>query len=196
MITRTFFKYCHDKKYTPNQLYVLFCIKHGVSCTIKKIHEEYEIRQLILCELLEDNGRTITPLGLSVLSDILKVIEKKPEMIVVNEEFAKKYLEIFPKMMLPSNKPARAPIKAIIKNLTWFLHTYPQYNEELIMRATQYYVQKYAEQDYKFMRTSQFFISKEATNRTITSTLAEFCQLILEGVDDETPNTGFSTKVI
>ena len=45
------------------------------------------------------------------------------------------------------------------------------------------------------MRNSQYFISKEATNKMISSTLAEFCQLIIDGVEEDEPKD-FETKVL
>lgn len=197
MMTRTFFKYCRDNKYTPNQLYTLFCVKYGIVCDIPKLNEDYEIRELVHNNLLNPDGRSITAAGLKVLDTILKVIEKKATSVVeVEEEYALKYLEIFPKMILPSNKPARVSKKIIMKQLTWFFTTYPQYDKDLVLKATAYYVETFREQEFKFMRTSQYFISKEATNRMITSTLAEFCQLILDGLDDDEKPQQFKTKVV
>jgi hypothetical protein len=195
MIVRKFFGYCKDKQYSPNELLVLFCIKHGINCPVSYVNEDYEVRRLIINGLLEDNARILTKKGLSVFEDITKIVEKEVPALTIDEEFAKEYLQLFPKMLLPSNKPARVSPKIIVKNLTWFVKTYPMYSKETILKATQYYVSKYATDDYKFMRNSQYFISKEQTNRMIFSSLAEFCQLIEDGIEDNEPKE-FKTKVL
>lgn len=195
MIVRKFFGYCKNNQYTPNELLVLFCIKHGIPCPVSHVNEDYEVRRLVVNGLLDTNGRTLTDKGLKVFEDITKIVEKAKEETIIDEEFAKEYLQIFPRMVLPSNKPARVSSKIIVKNLTWFVKTYPQYSKETILKATRYYVSKYAEDDYKFMRNSQYFISKEQTNRMIMSSLAEFCQLIEDGIDDNEPKD-FKTRVL
>jgi hypothetical protein len=174
---------------------MLFCVKLGIKCPISYVNEDYEIRKLVSDGLLEENGRVLTAKGTKVHNDISKEVEKKPTLPTIDEEFAKEYLSCFPRMVLPSNKPARVASKLIIKNLSWFINTYPQYDRETIIAATKYYVRKFKDQEYKYMRNSQYFISKESTNRMISSTLAEFCQLIVDGIEDDEPKD-FETKVL
>ncbi len=195
MTVRPFFNYCKKHKYTPNEILMLFCVKMGIKCPIPYVNEDYEIRKLITDGLLEIDGRVLTPKGQKVFDEVNKKVEEKPALPTVDEQFAKEYLECFPKMVLPSNKPARVSSKLIIKNLNWFINTYPQYDKDTILTATKYYIRKFKEQDYKYMRNSQYFISKEATNKMISSTLAEFCQLIIDGVEEDEPKD-FETKVL
>lgn len=195
MTVRSFFNYCKKHNYTPNELLMLFCVKLGIKCPIPYVNEDYELRKLISDGLLEEDGRVLTLKGTKVYNEVSKEVEKKPTAPSIDEEFAKEYLSCFPRMVLPSNKPARVASKLIIKNLSWFINTYPQYDKETIINATKYYVRKFKEQDYKYMRNSQYFISKESTNRMISSTLAEFCQLIVDGIEEDEPKD-FETKVL
>jgi hypothetical protein len=83
--------------------------------------------------------------------------------------FCKEYLEIFPKMRLPSNKYARVSIVEIEKKMRGFLKVYRQsfkkdYGFKLtytdILDATKSYVSRYAKMGYQFMVTSSYFIQK------------------------------------
>jgi hypothetical protein len=49
------------------------------------------------------------------------------------------------------------------------------------------YVNEYKEVDYLYMMTSQYFISKQDKNKIKQSTMADYCDMIVEGVTDNKP---------
>ncbi len=104
------------------------------------------------------------------------------EFIVKIEE----YRQIFPSGMLPSGKPGRQNVKALAGSFRWFFDTY-NFTWPQILAAAKMYVNEYKEVDYLYMMTSQYFISKQDKNKIKQSTMADYCDMIVEGVTDNKP---------
>ena len=83
-----------------------------------------------------------------------------------------------------AGKPARNNVKALGENFRWFFETY-DYSWDEIIKATRMYVNEYRDKDYLYMQTSQYFISKQDKHRVKHSTLADYCDMIIDGIDTE-----------
>ena len=94
------------------------------------------------------------------------------------------YREVFPAKKLPSGKPARNNVKALGEAFRWFFETYDHTWED-IQKATRMYVNEYRDAGYMYMQTSQYFICKQDKHRVKHSTLADYCDMIVEGVSTE-----------
>jgi hypothetical protein len=102
------------------------------------------------------------------------------------------YIELWPKMVLPSGKPARANEKVLIRCFSWFFSMY-DYDWKTVLEATSRYLFIQQDINYKTCRTNQYFIDK--TNGGIReSVLADFCEIILNGEDNLKYN--FQEKVV
>ena len=55
------------------------------------------------------------------------------------------------------------------------------------------YVDQYEQNDYKYMKTSQYFIAKEDKTKVKYSELADYCDMIREGLE---PEQYFKEKVV
>ena len=86
----------------------------------------------------------------------------------------KTYLELFPKLRLPSGKAARSDKKNVETAMRWFQENY-DYSWDTILKATEAYVIDYQMRNYKYMQTSQYFIRKQNSDRTWGSELANWC---------------------
>jgi GH18 family chitinase len=62
------------------------------------------------------------------------------------------------------------------------------------MKATKMYVNEYRDADYLYMQTSQYFISKQDKHKVKHSRLADYCDLIIEGINTEDDH--FKEKVV
>jgi hypothetical protein len=62
------------------------------------------------------------------------------------------------------------------------------------MNATKMYVNEYRDAEYMYMQTSQYFISKQDKHRVKHSTLADYCDMIRDGIDTEQQT--FKEKVV
>ena len=93
---------------------------------------------------------------------------------------------MFPKKKLPSGKLARNNVNTLIDNFKWFFSTY-DYTWDDILNATKLYIKEYRNNDWQYMKTSQYFISKQDKHKVKVSELADYCDMIRDGVstDDE-----------
>ena len=174
---------------TPNQALILFGIKQGISLKQTTNKEKYE---LVLNGYLEkkDDQYIMTQEAKLIcikLDNYFVKAKKKTDIQLMGKNFVDKinnYREIFPAKKLPSGKPARNNVKALGEAFRWFFETY-DYTWEDIMKATKMYVNEYRDAQYMYMQTSQYFVCKQDKHRVKHSTLADYCDMILEGVSTE-----------
>ena len=89
---------------------------------------------------------------------------------------------------------ARNNIKILTENFRWFFTEF-EYSWDEVIEATKHYVNEFRLKDYKYMQNSQFFISKQDKHKVKTSKLADYCDLIKDGVDPE-DNFYFKDRVV
>lgn len=195
----TLFNGMTQEKLTPNQFYLLYCMKTGLSPTDINIH--VELRELINSEWVNKvvDEYVLTPKSIAIVNKIESYFttqHKKSNNALMGEGFeenAQKYNDLFPKRKLGSGKPARSHIKNIVTAFKWFFENY-DYSWDVILHATELYLEKEEETGYKYTRTSQYFIKKQdVSDKSINSELANFCQLSIDGEEFEKPQ--FTEKV-
>lgn len=177
-----------DDGITPNGLYFLLKVSSG------KIPSNDMINYHVEKRLLENSGYIVEN-KISEKSKIL--IEKYRDSLKFNkpkteeqkntekerETYINAYREIFPKGVLPSGSAARCSVKDLEKRFKWFFENY-NYNWDTILKATKKYVDTFKDDDYKYMKTSGYFIVKNEKGMT-SSTLETYCQMILESPTPE-----------
>lgn len=177
----------------PNQFYVLYCISKGIEAENVNLH--VELRPLKKLGLIDKTTHLITPAGMDVISDVQKEdpkpASKKP---VVEADMIIMYLELWPKIKLPSGKPARSDRKNIETRFKWFFTNY-SYTWDTVMKATAMYIEEYEAKGYKFMRTSEYFIRKSDADKSVQSELANYCSLFDQG-GYTNPESVFTDKVV
>tara|TARA_R100000742_G_C4270104_1_gene88753 strand:- start:579 stop:1175 length:597 start_codon:yes stop_codon:yes gene_type:complete len=179
------------KNVTPNQVLLLFGMKKGVSVSPKNTRADDKQHLISIGYLEEMNGvYKLTPEAkafLVRLDNYFIKAKKKTDIQLMGKDFVdkiNKYRETFPAKKLPSGKPARNNVKALGEAFRWFFETY-DYSWDEIHKATSMYVNEYRDKDYLYMQTSQYFISKQDKHKVKHSTLADYCDMILEGVSTE-----------
>ena len=189
-------------KITPNQLLLLFAIDESIS--FPQINPHLEIKGLkregyILmnedletgCELSDDGIR----LKIKYNNYFIKG-KKKTNSILMGKEYIKKveeWRELWPAKKLPSGKPARTNVRTLTNNFKWFFENY-DYSWDEIFKATNKYIDQYELTDYLYMKTSQYFIAKSDSSRVKISELADCCDMLKEGLDDDI--THFKEKIV
>lgn len=172
-------------KITPNQLYFLDCCREKIKpSSIINTEAEYNI-----CKLkgfITDEGE-ITNLGSVILNEFetyLVKTKKKVTKEVLGEDFldrVKEYREAWPGKRLPSGELARQSVQELKDKFVWFFKTYPEYDWDLVLDATDYYNIVYERKQYRFMVTSSYFIKKSnPQTKETTSKLADYCQELLD----------------
>ena len=122
--------------------------------------------------------------------------KKKTDIQLMGKDFVDQiniYRETFPNKRLPSGKPARVNVKMLSESFRWFFETY-EYEWSDVINASKMYVNEYRDAEYMYMQTSQYFISKQDKHRVKSSTLADYCDMIRDGIDTE--EQSFKEKVV
>jgi len=186
------------EKMSPNQCLILFGMKQGVSSTANtKLDKDVLVSNGFL--VIEDDKYKLTVKAKGIMSRLDNYFikaKKKTDIQLMGKDFATKintFREIFPNQRLPSGKPARVNVKMLSESFRWFFETY-EYEWEHVMNATKMYVNEYRDAEYMYMQTSQYFISKQDKHRVKHSTLADYCDMIRDGIDTEQQT--FKEKVV
>jgi len=116
-----------------------------------------------------------------------KTQKKKTSVAIMGadyEENVQKFLEMFPAIKGNGGQYFRCSAKNLETNFKWFFENH-SYDWVTILQETRNYVNEYALMDYKYMRTSKYFIRKQDSTKMVTSDLADRCELVLAGVKPE-----------
>jgi hypothetical protein len=182
---------------TPNQHYMLHCLKHSLKTM--GINPYAEARELKFKGLVNDKYELSDTANeiLEEIEEFFSIQKEKVLITVAGNDFKEnivKYLELFPKRKLPSGKLARSDKKNIESNFKWFFKTF-EYTWETVLTATAHYVDEYEKKNYLYMQTSQYFISKTQPDKSKMSELANYCSMIIEGTDMNDDNH-FKERVV
>jgi hypothetical protein len=194
----TMFQMLEDQKITPNQFYLLSCMKQGTSPPGINVHLEH--RSLQNDGWITENNK-LNPKADDLICKVesyFKVQKKRTLSQLMGENSGthiKEYLELFPNVMLPSKKRARSDERNLETNFKWFFENY-KYGWEIILKATAMYVDEYERNTpaYMYMRTSQYFIRKMEKDGSFQSELANYCANLEAGGTIEPKH--FSEKVV
>jgi hypothetical protein len=174
---------------TPNESLILFSMKQKVSLPLLDQKDKVSLVNKGFLEL-KDKKYIMTSQSKSIcarLDSYFIKAKKKTDIQLMGKNFAERisnYREVFPAKKLPSGKPARNNIKALGEAFRWFFETY-DYTWDQVHQATRMYVNEYRDADYMYMQTSQYFICKQDKHRVKHSTLADYCDMIIDGVSTE-----------
>jgi len=180
---------------------LLYAIENSTS--IQTINPHLEIKGLVDNKYVEyEPGKkvTITNKGKDIITkynSYFTKAKKKTNIHIMGKEYVdmvEEYRELFPAGKLPHGKPARVNVKTLINNFRWFFQNY-DYTWDEVIAATKRYVNEYAQKDYLYMQTSQYFISKADQSKVKQSQLADYCDMIRDGVEEE-DNNHFSENVV
>lgn len=186
-MTEIFFKLI-ENNLTPNTFYVLHCIKDNI------VPNNYVNKSLETTRLINDNwlnkDLTLTNKSLIFVKEIdsyFKSSKKKTSNTLLGNDYfdkIKEYVEIFPNKKLSSGKYARVNPKNLENAFRWFFENY-NYDWDTIIKATIKYEYDFSIRNYDFMRTAQYFIRKQSVDKTYESDLANYCDIIINGSDED-----------
>ena len=174
---------------TPNQVLLLFGIKQGVALPQVTTDDKLDLEKLGFL-ILENGKYTMSAEAKSLivhLDNYFTKAKKKTDAQLMGKNFVDKinaYREVFPNIKLPSGKPARVNVKMLSESFRWFFETY-EYVWEDVINATKMYVNEYRDAEYMYMQTSQYFICKQDKHKVKSSTLADYCDMIRDGIETE-----------
>ena len=186
------------EKLTPNSLYVLHCIKEKISVSKSLANSDLEVHRLLsegwLNDKLQLSSKSL--IFMEELNSYFRKSKKKTSSDLMGDGFDNKiklYNSLFPSKKLGSGKYARTNVKTLESSFRWFFDTF-DYDWKTILQATYKYIEEYKLKNYEYMRTSQYFIRKQNTDKSFESDLATYCDMLNEGGSDE--ENIFKEKVV
>jgi hypothetical protein len=159
-------KVCAKNNISPNEYLLLYCLLKNKPLPPRLNDVHYKITLFVTGYL--NNKYELLPKALNLFYE------------EIDTEKVEQYRLLWPSLILPSGKNARCSLKELQPKFKWFFDNY-EYDWNTIMKATQEYIKYYSERGYNFMRTSSYFIYKESVPKFRTSTLAEWCDKVLNG---------------
>lgn len=125
----------------------------------------------------------------AILTDCEALFRKtkaKPTSAVLGENYKEKvkaYRELFPTGQHPMlGYTFRSSVEDLTPRFAWFFSKYPDFSWELVLKATDVFIQKAQQNSYRGLGKANYFIQKtDKESNTITSPLADMCQDILDG---------------
>lgn len=186
-----------NNKLTPNQLYILHCLKNK-TVPHSSINISLEIERLKSDKWVAEDGK-LEAKSIALIDSLdayFRKSKKKSSEDIIGVDYVSKiraYVELFPKGNLPSGKPARSNPKNLETSFRWFFETF-DYDWNTVYLATKMYLDEYEKNNFKYMRTSQYFVRKQNQDKSFDSELANYCEMYLSG--DTLDNTHFSENVV
>lgn len=175
---------CRKHNISPNQLYFLDSCKEGI-VPAKVINSDNEKLTAVARGWLKDNQ--ITKPGLDILTEFESLVIKKKAVNakkVLGEDYLKRikeYRELFPKGTLPSGAASKQSVSELTKKFIIFFQENPEYNWDIILDATEYYLYTKALVNFEYTVTSSYFIKKtDPRSKEESSKLADYCQMIID----------------
>jgi hypothetical protein len=168
----------------------------------KDINVSLELSALIYNEYIivtKDDKLIITDKGKKLIKSVevlfIKLVKNGAVASMGDDYEAKisEYNTTFPSIKLPTGKYARTNVKNLKHAFKWFFDNF-DFTWDVILEATERYVDEFERNSYKFMRTSQYFVRKQDSDKTYSSDLANYCEIILSG--EQEIETTFITKVV
>lgn len=172
------------EKLTPNSLYVLHCIKEKISVSKSLANSDLEIHRLLTDDWLNDKLQLTSKslIFMEELNSYFRKSKKKTSKDLMGDNFENKiklYNSLFPAKKLGSGKYARTNVKNLETSFRWFFDNF-NYDWKTILQATYKYIEEYKLKNYEYMRTSQYFIRKQNTDKSFESDLATYCDMLNE----------------
>tara|TARA_R110000765_G_scaffold5492_2_gene17218 strand:+ start:2448 stop:3038 length:591 start_codon:yes stop_codon:yes gene_type:complete len=193
-----FFNAISTHKITPNECLFLFCIKERITSKYLNGHESIHLITKGFLEMRDDTIH-LTLTGENVVKHLNVMYTKKMKLSNIEimgygfKDMVSKYRKLFPAKKLPSGKLARNNVKTLVENFRWFFSTYDHTWNDVI-KATKMYVDEYSKTEFQYMKTSQYFISKQDKHKIKVSELADYCDMVKEGLENE--DDFFKEKVV
>lgn len=131
-------------------------------------------------KIFDIDSITVTKKGKSLLGDAAAkmIVHESSKSKQLDLEWVSEWRELFPKGVYSGGYPVRANVNDITKKMDKFIRTHG-YDKEVIIAATQKYINEKEMSNYSYMMRSIYFIEKDGS-----STLADYCEMIQSGDDD------------
>ena len=115
---KKFYNKLLDYVISPNQLYIMYCIREQIEARFVNLH--VELRALRTLQYLDKNNK-LTFIGSQILNECESTMKVSVEkQTVIERDYLYEYYEMWPKIKLPTGKYARVDKKNLETAFKWF----------------------------------------------------------------------------
>lgn len=185
---------------SPNEFCLLVDIikNNGKGWLNPTIKSEYDLFNKLLSDLekklyikISGNNVLLRKKGHKIRLGLdSNTIRKTAVKHITTNDFVDKYRKLFKGKKVG----AMGDRNACIKKFKWFFDMYPQYDEEIILTATEKYIKSCRNNEYVFLQQADYFIRKQDVDKIERSRLASYCEELddkNEGSDTGGPSDHF-----
>jgi len=173
--------YCLKYQITFDQFFILYCFANGLSSELKEYVENKGEFDMEVLEDLYKKGLVKYEKDKGVImSSTIKVSKSKFNFYSEDvDEWISDWYDLFPKGVKSGGYFVRTGMRSCKKKMQQFMKDNPQYDKDVIMKATKNYIEEMTQKNYSHMKLAPFFINKEGV-----SMLQGYC----ENASDPTNN--------
>jgi len=178
---------------SPNQYYLLTCIQDSIKS--REVNVSSELRQLVDKDyviisrtskgdqvLLTDKSKKI----IKTVEQLFTSLAKNAAVKTMGDDYEAKiveYNELWPKKKLPTGSYGRTNPKNLKSAFKWFFDNF-DYSWDVILEATEKYIEDREMHNWEFTSTSEYFIRKNQPDKSYISRLATACEALISGEDE------------
>lgn len=138
-----------------------------------------------ISQMVEEGLIKMSPVGYVPTKPILQQQSTStPKEIVVDEESVESWIGEYQKIFKAAKNGTMGSKSVCIKKMKRFMAENPEYTKDVILRATQLYIDECVQND-QYARHPQYFISKQEGDKITSSYLMDWCEIVLSGEYDE-----------
>ena len=170
---------------SANQLYFLDCCRYKIKPT-SIVNEDAERIVAQNRGHLDQNGN-LTPGAVFILDEfetLLVKTKKKVASELLGTDALQNinlYREMFPAKRVAKIGLLRQNVQELKEKFIWFFKTYPDFDWDLVLDATEYYIYTKQRENLEFITTSSYFIQRtDPSTKVCRSFLADYCQMIVD----------------
>lgn len=181
------FTILNSKGITPNQFYLLCCMKESIQAEGINVHTE--LRGLIDKNMINPDVLLLPEAHalIAQLESFFSVHKQKTTRQLLGADFKEKiqqYREHWPKKRVPQGYYVTNTLENLEGAFRWFFKNY-DYSWDIILQATLRYLDEKQRDNWNYTMKSQFFIRKQQQDKSWSSELANYCELIISGEEPE-----------
>jgi hypothetical protein len=177
-----------EKELTPNQYILAMLIANKDKSAIIELYSMNTEPAKINSDLFHLYRKGYLENELSI-DEVIKLEEltidlskfENLEPVSNEKSFIEIWYSIFPVGVKTGGYAVRSGLKVCEKKMSKFMKEYPQFTEDVIIKATHNYINRFKKDGWRFIQTADYFIYKQDSTKTMKSSLAAECEAVLLG---------------
>ena len=174
----------NESRLSLNGVFICYCIYYNRKDALMDFiesHDKFNVQEIR--DLEQDGWIKIINKSEKITFENLQIEEKfrifveKKTQVVDSLKWINEWFDLFPKGVKSCGYYVRSDLNGCKKRMKKFISTHPEYNEDIIMKATRNYVTRCEYIGFQYMKLAPYFIEKDGL-----STLAGECEAISNDV--------------